>query len=303
MPAAPLRKPRVLLVCDRPGWAYDFVARQLMVRLEGRFDFELLHSSDNKAFDARSFDLVYLFWWHTRFEGETPAELGNIVREISSQRWMVDERFGKLDPAGFVETFVKGSRALVTTSQKLQGLFQGAHPLVLNYPLGVDPAVFNPGERRQESTLSIGWAGALGDPIKGLDDVLRPAAQGFKFKIAGGALSQDRMPWFYRGADVITVASEAEGTPLPLIEGMACGCFPVTTDVGVAREVIRHGENGLLVKRDPEAFRAAFEWCARNLDFIRHKGLENADLIGETRTWDQSAEHFGRVLEAAIQAN
>ena len=31
-------KPRVRLLVDRPGWAYDFVARSMAARLRGRYD-------------------------------------------------------------------------------------------------------------------------------------------------------------------------------------------------------------------------------------------------------------------------
>ena len=75
---------------------------------------------------------------------------------------------------------------------------------------------------------------------------------------------------------MIAIASLAESQPLPLLEGMACGCFPVVTNVGIVPEMVAHGVNGLVVERSPEAFRDAFSWCERNLAAVRRAGRLNA---------------------------
>jgi glycosyltransferase involved in cell wall biosynthesis len=38
-----------------------------------------------------------------------------------------------------------------------------------------------------------------------------------------------------------------DGTPNSLLEGIACGCFPIAGDLESIREWITHGKNGLLV--------------------------------------------------------
>ena len=49
-------------------------------------------------------------------------------------------------------------------------------------------------------------------------------------------------------------ASIHDGTPNSLLEGMACGCFPVAGDLESIREWITHGQNGLLVDpNDPQS--------------------------------------------------
>jgi hypothetical protein len=49
-------------------------------------------------------------------------------------------------------------------------------------------------------------------------------------------------------------ASVSEGTGLPLLEAIGTGAIPITTDVGVAREVIPKDLQFLIVDRNPEAF-------------------------------------------------
>jgi glycosyltransferase involved in cell wall biosynthesis len=50
----------------------------------------------------------------------------------------------------------------------------------------------------------------------------------------------------YRRAAVLVSPSVHDGTPNSLLEGMACGCFPVAGDLESIREWITDGENGLL---------------------------------------------------------
>jgi glycosyltransferase involved in cell wall biosynthesis len=60
-------------------------------------------------------------------------------------------------------------------------------------------------------------------------------------------LDQDRLPSFYNLLDVLVLPSLRDGLPNALLEGMACECAVVTTSVGGIPEVVRHGENGLLI--------------------------------------------------------
>jgi glycosyltransferase involved in cell wall biosynthesis len=50
----------------------------------------------------------------------------------------------------------------------------------------------------------------------------------------------------YRRAQILVSPSIHDGTPNTLLEGMACGCFPVAGDLESIREWITSNENGLL---------------------------------------------------------
>src|SRR5205085_10141766 len=58
---------------------------------------------------------------------------------------------------------------------------------------------------------------------------------------------RDDMPEVLAQAHVACLPSYLEGLPKSLIEAAACGLPIVTTDVPGCREVVRHGDNGLLV--------------------------------------------------------
>jgi len=59
-------------------------------------------------------------------------------------------------------------------------------------------------------------------------------------------LPQADLAELMRRSQVMVSPGTHDGTPNSLLEGMACGCFPVVGDLESIREWIRHGENGLL---------------------------------------------------------
>lgn len=64
-----------------------------------------------------------------------------------------------------------------------------------------------------------------------------------------------RLARAYQCMDVFWITSRCEGGPATLLEAMAGGVCCVTTPVGMARDLVRDGENAILVPRDDaEAF-------------------------------------------------
>lgn len=54
---------------------------------------------------------------------------------------------------------------------------------------------------------------------------------------------------YYRAADAVVSASEYEGLPFNIMEALYCGLPVLTTDAKGSRDLIRDGENGLVVPR------------------------------------------------------
>jgi glycosyltransferase involved in cell wall biosynthesis len=167
-------------------------------------------------------------------------------------------------------------------------------------PNGYDPDLFFDKQTRS-GALTIGWAGAPLDRVKGYYDILQPACQDrFELRVAGGELGHAQMNKFYNEIDVLAVASKHEGEPLTLIESMAAGCFPVCTDVGIVPELVETGVNGLIVNRSPEAFRSAFEWCRSNTNFVRSAGSGNAQKMLRERRWTDCIPYFRRLFNETL---
>lgn len=152
--------------------------------------------------------------------------------------------------------------------------------------------------------MKVGAAGRASDSVKGFQDLLAPVVAGRDFTLADGSLAHADMNAFYNRLDVLLITSEHEGEPLTLIEAMAAGCFPVCTDVGIVPELVEQGRDGLVVKeRSVEAFRAALDWCAANLEAVRAAGRRNAERLPGLRSWEvvlpQTVAHLEEALAFA----
>lgn len=100
-----------------------------------------------------------------------------------------------------------------------------------------------------------------------------------------------RMPEVNAAADLIVIPSLIEAVSLSALEAMATARPVVATNIGGLRDVIRHGENGILVKPGcPDKLAGAIVELYRNAGLrvqIRQQGLETVRL---GFTWDVIAK-------------
>ncbi|HYU83186.1 MAG TPA: glycosyltransferase, partial [Kribbellaceae bacterium] len=114
---------------------------------------------------------------------------------------------------------------------------------------------------------------------------------------------QSAMAPIYNAADLVTLTSSyGEAAPLSLLEGMACGAVPVTTDVGDAATIV--GDPRLVTAAEPaavsEAWAAAFEQREEHAERI----LRHRQRLSDQRCFDAYAGLIARSVdvEAASSA-
>jgi glycosyltransferase involved in cell wall biosynthesis len=139
---------------------------------------------------------------------------------------------------------------------------------------GVDDDVFRPRTRVPGGPLTVGYVGRLSpekDPYTFIEAAARVHAKapGVRFTIVGDGPLRDEltarvhalrldgvvsfegvvedMPAVYAGLDVLALTSRHEGTPLVVLEAMACGVPIVATSVGGVPELLSADETGVLV--------------------------------------------------------
>ncbi len=297
-----MRKPRILLLADRRGWAFDIAAEAMSKELANSFDFEIKYVHEKPFISSKKFDLVFVYFWGENYHVQFLKDSMKVIKEISSHRWENEESYGMVSPEEMAKRYLTDAGHLISTSERLRKIFSPYREISL-CPNGFDPEVFYKSNQRA-GKLKIGWAGNINDSCKGIKDIIKPACgDEFELLIAGGNLNREQMAEFYNKIDVFCVASTAEGEPLTLIEAMACGCFPVCTDVGIVPELIENGKCGLIVERSIEAFREAFSWCQENLEEVRRQGGLNAEQMIKTRTWKEVAPIFGKMLKDVLEKN
>ena len=143
------------------------------------------------------------------------------------------------------------------TSKKLVNIFD-YHPNVVYTPSGFNPNFFHPRPLPPfDGVLKVGWAGNPdshhhGD-VKGYYSIIKPVIDELDFIELISQTNQDKTPYekmelFYSQCHTYVNTSLNEGSPLPVIEAMACGRPVITTDVGIASEVV-DDSNGKIIQR------------------------------------------------------
>ncbi len=295
----PPKRPRILFLADRPGWAFDINARGISEALGDEFEFRIEYVVQQPDLGSIDYELLVVMFWGETYHERFSPDPRKVIKQISSHRWALEPQYGMLKPAQMAERYLRNVAAVLVPSQRLQREFAPFKPTFLA-PKGFSPGLLG-SQDRDAGPLSIGWVGNRNDPCKGLNDILLPAmGRDFQLNVAGGDLNAGEMKAFYNSIDVLCVASTAEGDPRPLIEGMASGCFPIAVDVGIVPELVTHGENGFIVNRKVEAFQAALQWCQCNLDHVRDTGRNNAAWLPEVRSWQMVAPKWRDAFRAVL---
>lgn len=112
-----------------------------------------------------------------------------------------------------------------------------------------------------------------------------------------GVLDTPELARLLGAMDVFAFASRYEAYGMALAEAAAVGLPIVTTDVGEAARIVRHGETGFVVPlADREAFRNGLERLLSERDLRRR--YRSRLLRNTPRTWDAAFVGFRNAVEA-----
>lgn len=104
----------------------------------------------------------------------------------------------------------------------------------------------------------------------------------------------------YRRAPVFLLPSFFEGQPLALLQAMAAGCCCVASDIAGNRDLIVHGETGLLhPPGDPEALAGRVAGCLADPG-LRGRLGEGARQAVAGRTWEAVSAEVADFIERVI---
>ncbi len=103
---------------------------------------------------------------------------------------------------------------------------------------------------------------------------------------------------FYSLCDIYVCPSKLEGFGLTILEAMAAGKPIVATDVGALPEIVKNGENGILVASDdPDEMAKAVITYLSDKNLSENVGMRNAKYVKETFSWEISAKKTEQVYK------
>jgi len=278
---------KVLLAPTAPGWAFDHRARDLLKVKFRHLRLDLKYLRQIRPEDLKHYDLIYPM----TLEGAeilhrtASIPLNRMAAGVTSIRSVAKHMTGsgKFKPE-FLR-FVKQLRGINTASNEIVALF-ASHVDIRKTRVGIDASVFRPPKRPRSSKrpFTVGWVGRIDKPehrkLKGYDIVLS-AVKDLPVKLDIRTYKEHYVPRrkmvaFYQQLDCFVCSSASEHIPLPVLEAAACGVPIIATKVGIVPELIRHGENGLIVNRTPQAIR-------RRIQYLMNSPAERVKLGAKIR--------------------
>ncbi len=105
----------------------------------------------------------------------------------------------------------------------------------------------------------------------------------------------------FRRAQIVVSPSTHDGTPNSLLEGMACGCFPIAGDLESIREWITPGENGLLIDAaQPQNLADAILEALENKFLKQKAAVLNKSMIDARAEYTQNMNKVDRFYRQII---
>lgn len=112
-----------------------------------------------------------------------------------------------------------------------------------------------------------------------------------------GAVSHEDVPALLRRHHLYVSTALSDTTSVSLLEAMACGLFPIVTDIPANREWIRDGENGLLFPPgESEALARALARAWGSAGMRRSAVEHNHELVLSRARWQDTMEGARRLM-------
>jgi glycosyltransferase involved in cell wall biosynthesis len=113
-----------------------------------------------------------------------------------------------------------------------------------------------------------------------------------------GAKSHEELAYFYSRADIFTFPSLYEGFGIVLAEAMHAGLPIVATRIGPTDEILREGENALIVAvSDSAALAGAIRRLAGDVLMRESFGRRSRELADSLPTWQQTCDNVCHRIE------
>lgn len=104
-----------------------------------------------------------------------------------------------------------------------------------------------------------------------------------------GRILNTQLPQLLQDSDFYISMPITEGVSASLFEAMACGCYPIVTDIEGNQSWIKHRENGQLIPVDDYQMLAAeIEWAFKNQDYITQAAENNRDFVEKNANYSRN---------------
>ena len=135
-------------------------------------------------------------------------------------------------------------------------------------------------------------------------------SRGLKGQIEfAGSIPNPEVPAFYQSARIAVVPSvvarggDQEGLGLVAVEALGCGCATIVSDLPALRDVIRHGENGLVFKAgDADELANQIRNLLSDEQLLTRLSIQSRPSVLDRFDWQTVGSAYRTIIEDAIAA-
>lgn len=312
---------KVLLVVDRPNWAFDTIAKQLIITNDRQLHLSIFYLKGHEGeFEnaCENSELIFFSHWSLSAKRVKPwwcrfhepvfskyrlvprfpfVDIARALTGIHGHHDHDDRKSlpdNKILPASNLIDYLSRFKATNTVSKRLVRFFTEAGLEHVHYtPNGVDVDLFRPTkELGGSSKLRVGCSGTKKrDWKEGITEFIEPLADlpFVEMHIAtpedGRYVPHKEMPEFLNNIDAYICASASEGFPLKVLEASACGRPVITTRVGGCEDLIVDGENGFFVDRNVDSIAEKLRVLNEDRGLLIRMGQRNREIIENNWSW------------------
>ena len=257
---------KILLIADRPGWAYDILAQSLQkssTKHEIKIEYIINIRRDPSSFDLTPYDITFFFLWFDgmRYGPEMKGfqfsktcvgvhSLSWIKRGMSSKQ--AEDICNQFAGTGYI------SQEIGSVLNLDNGFFT---------PNGIDRKLFYPTPLPPGEDIRFMWVGNPstshhGDN-KAFYSIVEPVCADLGVTLHTATplnrVPRDEMGQFYSENHVLICSSEHEGGPMPILESLASARPVISTKVGIVPELVIPNQNGIVIQRSRTALKEAIQ--------------------------------------------
>jgi len=278
------KKPKITIIVDVVGWAWDYKTRQIVRYLSDEFDFEVIYGPPTNLGQIEN---LFTFECNKRYMGTVTYNA--LITGVTAHVYQNFNGHGEI---------LKNAAGVHANSKMLYDEVKSYNPNTFYTPNGVDIELFKyePLEKRDHLV-----AGFVGKDIKrkGLRDFIIPACEkaGVVLKMninkarRSSTIKLEDMHEFYEGVDVIIIASDMDGTPNQLLEGAAVGRTFISNAIGNVPE-FQCTDNGFIVEREIDSYIEALNYLKENRDVCERMGKMARLTVEKEWTWEHQVENY-----------
>lgn len=288
---------KILLVADRPNWAYDILANSIKQHSKYQeidIDYISRMRMNLDDCDFSEYDVVFFFLWYDAMRYGIKVQGFDFMRTcvgIHSLSSWKGRRLNENKASHICNQFA----AAGYISQEIGELLSLNNGF--STPNGIDSSIFYPSPFSLQDEIRFMWVGNPGSTHHGLNkgyySIIEPVFAEYKDKNVKLCLAtpespvlRDQIGDFYRENHVLICSSLHEGGPLPVIESLACGRPVITTNVGVVPEVVVDGKNGLLFPRSRSGLRNCLNKILENPSLLEELSKNTVESVANRKSTD-----------------